>query len=104
MAGGLLHLHLALLLAALPPGRPAAAVAAVPAPAKPNVLYIIGDDMRPAWNTYCPSCGLHTPNFDRLASEGLLFERAMCQEAFCSASRNSFMTGRRTGPVQPRER
>ena len=40
---------------------------------------------------------MHTPNFDLLASESLLFQRAYCQEAFCSASRNSFMSGRRTG-------
>ena len=39
------------------------------APAKPNVLYIIGDDMRPQWNVYCPTCGLKTPNLDALASD-----------------------------------
>ena len=73
------------------------AASTVPAmPKKPSILYIIADDMRPAWNVYCPKCGLHTPNFDRLAARSLLFQRAYCQEAFCSASRNSFMSGRRT--------
>ena len=35
----------------------------------------------------------HTPNLDRLAREGLTFTRAYCNYAFCSPSRNSFMSG-----------
>ena len=35
------------------------------------------------------------PNIQRLADTGLVFERAYCQEAVCSPSRNSFATGRR---------
>jgi iduronate 2-sulfatase len=77
-------------------GSPTAIQMPSPPRRRPNILYIIADDMRPAWNVYCPSCGLVTPHLDRLASEGLLFQRAYCQEAFCSASRNSFMSGRRT--------
>ena len=25
-----------------------------------NILYMIADDMRPEWDAYCPTCGLHT--------------------------------------------
>ena len=51
--------------------------------------------MRPEWDAYCPSCGLHTPHLDQLVQEGLLFTRAYCQQAICGPSRNSFMSGRR---------
>eukprot|EP00045_Choanoeca_perplexa_P008155 m.74803 g.74803 ORF g.74803 m.74803 type:complete len:484 (-) comp14381_c0_seq1:2436-3887(-) len=37
---------------------------------------------------------IKTPNIDRLATAGLTFDYAYCQQAVCSPSRNSFMTGR----------
>eukprot|EP00041_Stephanoeca_diplocostata_P018690 m.394486 g.394486 ORF g.394486 m.394486 type:complete len:123 (-) comp21088_c0_seq42:253-621(-) len=36
-----------------------------------------------------------TPNLDKLAQSGLVFDNAYCQQAVCSPSRNSFMSGRR---------
>ena len=60
-----------------------------------NILYMIADDMRPEWDAYCPSCGLHTPHLNQLVQEGLLFTRAYCQQAICGPSRNSFISGRR---------
>lgn len=38
---------------------------------------------------------LKTPNVDKLASEGLVFNAAYCQQAVCGPSRASFMSGRR---------
>ncbi|XP_053399532.1 iduronate 2-sulfatase-like [Mercenaria mercenaria] len=38
---------------------------------------------------------MHTPNIDALASRSLLFKRAYVQQAVCSPSRTSFLTGRR---------
>lgn len=58
-----------------------------------NVLLIISDDLRPQLGAY----GLrfmHTPRMDRLASEGVLFEHAYVQQAICSPTRNSFLSGR----------
>ena len=63
-----------------------------------NVLFLAVDDMRPslgAYNFTLPGQPTHSPRIDQLASEGLLFKRAYVQYAFCSPSRNSFMSGRR---------
>jgi hypothetical protein len=59
-----------------------------------NILLITVDDLRPQLGAYGMSETL-TPNVDALASSGLLFQRAYCQMAVCSPSRNSFMSGRR---------
>ena len=59
-----------------------------------NVLYILYDDLRPESSAYGQS-HMQTPAMQRLADTGTTFERAYCQEAVCSPSRNSFTTGRR---------
>ena len=51
-----------------------------------NVLFIAVDDLRPELRCYGRK-QIHSPNIDRLAAEGLLFERAYCQVAVCSPSR-----------------
>jgi len=61
---------------------------------RPNILFIAIDDLRPELGCY-GSPVAHSPNLDTLASEGLLFERAYCQQAICSPSRASLMTGMR---------
>lgn len=67
-------------------------------PNRPNILFMVSDDMRPNLNVYHPQ-GLSqapiTPNLDKLAQSGIVFSRAYTQYAFCSPSRNSFMVGRR---------
>ena len=59
---------------------------------RPNILFIGCDDLRTALNCY-EKAHIHSPNIDRLASEGVLFERAYVQQAVCAASRASFLTG-----------
>lgn len=59
---------------------------------KPNVLFIAVDDLRPQLNCYGKS-QIHSPNIDRLAKRGVLFERAYCMVPTCGASRASMMTG-----------
>jgi iduronate 2-sulfatase len=61
---------------------------------KPNILFIAIDDLRPEIGAYGSEIAV-TPNLDKLASEGLLFNRAYCQEPICSPSRASLMTGAR---------
>jgi len=60
----------------------------------PNVLFIISDDLRPDLGCY-GNQAVKTPNIDRLAREGSLFERAYCQVAVCNPSRSSLLTGLR---------
>ncbi len=65
---------------------------------KPNILFIAIDDMRPEFGCYGSELAV-TPHVDKLASEGLLFERAYCQQAICSPSRASIMTGARPDTI-----
>ena len=61
---------------------------------RPNVLFIAVDDLRPQLACYGRS-EMVTPNLDRLAASGLLFERAYCMVPTCGASRASLMSGMR---------
>jgi iduronate 2-sulfatase len=61
---------------------------------KPNVLFIAVDDLRTELNCYGAK-QMHTPNIDRLAQKGVLFEHAYCQQAVCAPSRNTVLTGLR---------
>ncbi|MHC4997251.1 MAG: sulfatase [Planctomycetota bacterium] len=57
-----------------------------------NVLFIAVDDLRPQFGCY-DKTEMITPNIDRLASRGMVFDRAYCQAAVCRASRASLMLG-----------
>lgn len=59
-----------------------------------NVLFIVVDNLRPALGVYDVPQAV-TPHIDALAASATVFTRAFCQEAWCSPSRNSFLTGRR---------
>lgn len=61
---------------------------------RPNVLFIAIDDLRPELGCYGLEIAV-SPNLDALAADGLLFNRAYCQQAICRPSRASLMTGAR---------
>ena len=64
------------------------------AESRQNVLFIAVDDLRPELGCYDVPV-IQSPNIDRLASSGVVFERAYCQLAVCNPSRVSIMTGLR---------
>ena len=59
-----------------------------------NVLFILVDDLRPMLGCYGQP-EMHTPNIDRIAEQGTLFNRAYSQIPLCNASRASILTGLR---------
>lgn len=61
---------------------------------KMNVLFFAVDDLRPEFGAYGSEL-VKTPNLDRIAKAGITFQRAYCQQAVCSPSRSSLLTGAR---------
>lgn len=59
---------------------------------KMNVLFLMADDMRPELGCYGVE-SVHTPNLDRLAESGVLFQNAYCNVPVSGASRASLLTG-----------
>lgn len=68
-------------------------------PKRPNILFVAFDDLRPELGCYGSDIAI-TPNLDALAGDGLLFNRAYCQQAICSPSRASLMTGARPETIK----
>ena len=66
---------------------------------KLNVLFIIVDDLNCDLGTYGNSI-VNTPNIDRLASRGVLFNNAHAQYPWCGPSRASLMTGMYTNQTK----
>jgi N-acetylglucosamine-6-sulfatase len=60
---------------------------------RPNVVFVLTDDLR--WDTLSAAGHPHvkTPHIDRLAAEGVLFRNAFCTTSLCSPSRASILGG-----------
>lgn len=71
---------------------PLHAAGAPTAPVKPNVLWIIMDDVGAELPCYGEK-KIQTPNIDRLVREGTRFERAFLTASVCSPSRSAMITG-----------
>ncbi len=59
---------------------------------KPNVLLILVDDLKPALGCYGDSMA-KTPHMDKLATSGMQFDLAYCNQAVCAPSRFALMLG-----------
>lgn len=70
-----------------------AALHPVPAADRPNILFILCDDLRPAALGCYGGPHVQTPNIDRLAREGVRFQNAFCTTSLCSPSRASILSG-----------
>ena len=62
--------------------------------AKPNILFIAVDDLKPILACYGNTL-VKTPNIDRLAKIATVFNSNYCQQAVCGPTRASIMTGKR---------
>jgi arylsulfatase A-like enzyme len=83
-----------IVLMALSVAAPAQSRSQRPATPRPNILFIVVDDLRPELGCYGRR-HVHTPNIDRLAAEGMRFSQAYCQVPVCGASRASVLSGLR---------
>ncbi len=63
---------------------------------KPNILFIAVDDLRPELGSFGAS-QIKSPSIDKLAAEGLVFNRTYCNIPVCGASRASLLSGVRPG-------
>ena len=79
----------ALTLLGLVPGPDAPAAEAV----RPNIVFVIADDLRYDGLGCTGNPHARTPNLDRLAAEGLLLKNFFVATPLCSPSRASFLTG-----------
>ena len=66
---------------------------AVETPKRPNILFILLDDLRAVALGYAGHPHVKTPNIDRIANEGVAFRNAFCTTSLCSPSRASLMSG-----------
>ncbi|NOU73738.1 sulfatase-like hydrolase/transferase, partial [Paenibacillus sp. LMG 31458] len=61
---------------------------------KPNIVFILADDMGSWALGSAGNSEVHTPHLDRLAAEGMRFDHFFCTSPVCSPARASIMTGR----------
>ena len=60
---------------------------------QPNVILIMTDNQQAATLGCYGNSEVHSPNIDKLAADGLKFDKAFCPNAFCSPCRASTLTG-----------
>ena len=61
---------------------------------EPNILFIITDQQRAADTGFMGNQVVRTPNMDRIAASGMVFDNAWVSNPLCMPNRSSIMTGR----------
>ncbi|MEN8126712.1 MAG: sulfatase [Planctomycetota bacterium] len=61
---------------------------------KPNILFILSDDHAKNAISCYGSKLVQTPNIDRIAKEGILFDNCICTNSICAPSRAAILTGK----------
>ncbi|MDO8543552.1 MAG: sulfatase [Opitutaceae bacterium] len=85
-------LLLALVSGLTPDSEAAAAPAAGKAARRPNILWLVGENITHDLGCYGAK-NVHTPNLDRLAAEGVRYTRVFATNPTCAPSRSAFMVG-----------
>ena len=73
------------------------------AESRPNIVFILADDLGYGEVGYNGQKIIRTPNVDRLAREGMILTRHYCGNAVCAPSRTVLMTGRNPGHAPTRD-
>lgn len=73
------------------------AIAVAAAPRKPNIIFILSDDLAQGDVGCYGQKLIQTPNLDRMAQEGVRFTQGYCGTSVCAPSRTSLMLGQHTG-------
>ena len=98
--------HLALLAAGAALASPSSALSraeVAAAPARPNVVFVLADDLGYAELGSYGQQKIRTPSLDRLAAEGVRFTQHYSGNAVCAPSRSVLLTGRHPGHTPIRD-
>ncbi len=76
--------------------------AAAAEPERPNLIFIMADDLGPFDLGCCGQKNVLTPSLDRMAAEGCRFTQCYAGAAVCAPSRSCLMTGLHTGHTRVR--
>src|SRR5215218_5240651 len=74
-----------------------AALSAADPPAKPNVIFVLSDDLAQGDVGCYGQKLIKTPRLDAMAKEGTRFTQAYCGTSVCAPSRTSLMIGQHAG-------
>lgn len=67
------------------------------APAKPNIIYILADDLGYGDLSFLGQDKFETPHIDKLAAKGMFFEQHYSGSTVCAPSRSALLSGQHTG-------
>lgn len=81
---------------------PLAALAAPSATSKPNVIYIMADELGYYEPAFMGGRNIKTPNLDRMTTEGIRFNNLFAGSAVCAPTRCCFLTGKHSGHTSVR--